>query len=143
MVAFLCHMVVAMHLGAEKGNSIEGTWCMIAGEAEGVAIPKELFEGSRYIIKGTKMVLEADRNIRAEFLFVADFRTNPMKIDIKGKDGKVALGVFRLEKEKLILCLSEPDGNRPDAFATSQGSGRALITLAREGSAAEKSKKSP
>jgi uncharacterized protein (TIGR03067 family) len=141
MVGFVC-LIGAVYCGAENQNSLEGTWRMIAGEADGTSIPKDLFEESRYVIKGTKMVFEVDRKSQAEFMFEADFKAKPMKIDIKDKNDRVALGIFRLEKDRLTLCLSESGGNRPDGFTASQGSGRALITLAREATG-EKPKKKP
>ncbi len=59
----------------------------------------------------------------------------PMTIDLTWKNGdrtgQKALGIYKIEDERLIICLAEPGEPRPKDFSADHGSGNMLTTYSR------------
>jgi uncharacterized protein (TIGR03067 family) len=69
--------------------------------------------------------------VEAEGTYELDPSKTPKWIDITGKDRKV-LGIYRLDGDKLTICLNEhADGDRPTRFASEPGSRNDLLMVLR------------
>jgi uncharacterized protein (TIGR03067 family) len=60
----------------------------------------------------------------------------PEAIDLVPDSGPLAgetiRGLYRLEADRLVLCLAAPGRDRPNEFAADEGSEQVLVTLRRE-----------
>lgn len=111
---------------------IQGAWTITEVEEDGETIPAEAladqvleFEGDKYFVKVSDEVVESGTfTIRPE--------KSPRELDLKiqkGDDaGKVQLGLYKFDGERLKLALARPgEKQRPTIFET-KGEGAALLS---------------
>jgi len=119
-------------------DTLQGSWNVVTLELDGSpmgAIPPDAriqVNGSRFVSLGMGAEYEGDLKL--------DDAAQPKQFDLKftagPEKGKTALGIYELDGDSWKMCLTTRGGKRPAAFATKAGSGHALQTLAREGTAA-------
>jgi uncharacterized protein (TIGR03067 family) len=118
-------------------DSLQGTWNVISLEIDGVAmgaIPPGAsiqVKGSQFITSGMGAEYEGDVVLDGEATpkrFDLTFTTGPEK-------GTTSLGIYELDGDSWRMCLTTRGGKRPARFATKAGTGHALQTLVRDGSA--------
>jgi uncharacterized protein (TIGR03067 family) len=116
------------------GESLQGCWSFQAVEVDGVAVREAHyrdatleFDGPRFVSRLPDGRFEGDVSI--------DVSRSPATIDLWFTTGMHrglrALGIFEFQGASLRLCVGMPGSPRPDDFATSPGSGRALELLQR------------
>jgi uncharacterized protein (TIGR03067 family) len=118
-----------------------GLWSIITATANGKNA-KQL-DGAVVQMKSPETIeLTKDRKSVWSGTFSFNHTKSPRQFDIvytTGKDkGKTAMGLCHFDEtgtypdfDSLTICLSEPAGERPDAFACPAGSGRTLLDLKR------------
>jgi uncharacterized protein (TIGR03067 family) len=118
----------------EEAKKLEGTWVVVSCEAEGEKVPEIILrkEVVRFIIRGDTIALKVDGEPKGEDRFRLDPKACPKTIDLNGKEGQRALGIYSLEGDHLRICWTERGKTRPAAFATQAGSGFDLFVLVRE-----------
>lgn len=83
---------------------------------------------------GMTTALQGDKLSRAAT--TVDPAENPMAIDFSytagGFRGQTALGIYRVEDDRLTICRAAPGRARPATFASEPGSGDTLTTYERE-----------
>ena len=66
-------------------------------------------------------------------IFAIDGTQYPKGFDMIMREKKEAVGIFRFDEGRLIVCLSDPDdGPRPTEFSAKEGSKRMLMVLQRK-----------
>ncbi|MCI0457353.1 MAG: DUF1559 domain-containing protein [Gemmataceae bacterium] len=115
----------------EKGNSLEGKWrvksVIGSGKPGGEEVQALTFE-----FKGERIIISvAGRN--QEGTFKTDATKNPKQFDMTFQKGREqSLGIYRIEKDTLTLCFTEPRNNeRPTKFESPAGSRTVLMVLER------------
>jgi uncharacterized protein (TIGR03067 family) len=115
-------------------TAIQGVWYM-----EAINYDKKVMDDDpRW--KGATMEFTKDKAIttatteKTESEYTLDSSSSPKRIDlikkIKFMDDKIAPGIYRLEENKLTLCLTGPGTERPADFKP--GEGRAVMVLKRK-----------
>jgi uncharacterized protein (TIGR03067 family) len=118
----------------EQLRSLEGDWSFEYLQVEGNEIASAMYAGSRILIDGDKFRTESPMaNYDGEFSI--DVEKDPHEIDIEFVEGPEAgnwsYGIYRLEGDKLTICLGLTGARRPAEFATAPKSGHALEILRR------------
>jgi uncharacterized protein (TIGR03067 family) len=117
-----------------SARQLEGVWQIESLQEDGKAAPDEkwitevLFRGDKCIFKYAKLQHEAVNTI------ALDGTKKPKSFDVTmpGMQGRLP-GIYQLDADTLKLCWStNPDGERPDTFATKEKSGRRLAVLNRK-----------
>jgi uncharacterized protein (TIGR03067 family) len=133
-------VVAARTLAGEAGKKdleqMQGTWMVASLEVSGKPVPAETIKGWQLLIQGDKYSFQTNEE-RIEGMYKLDAATTPKTIDAtrtKGPDqGKVLLGIYRLEGDHLTMCFTLPDGGgRPTQFATRTGTSQRLYVLTRK-----------
>jgi len=95
-------------------------------------IRETLFKDARLSIQGQIILFTApDGNARMR-TFVTDSRSSPKSFDLAGADKVGSKGIYLLDQDNLIICLSGNDSRpRPSAFASREGQDNVLISLQR------------
>jgi uncharacterized protein (TIGR03067 family) len=122
---------------------LSGTWVVVAAEQDGKPF-KFPPKGTRYTFAGGKVTVGAKKGEgKVVYTFRADPKKNPTEVDLFREEGgrKVTLrGIYRIEKDRLVLCLgvASPsgedgkviEGKRPAAFKS--GPRIHMVTFERE-----------
>lgn len=115
-------------------RALEGTWAYSTLEVGGQPIPPGALLHSRLLIDGDRFRTESPGAIY-EGVFNIDVEAEPHHIDIEFVEGPEAgnanYGVFRVEADRLEICLDLTGKRRPTVFRSAPGSQEAFETLTR------------
>lgn len=118
----------------EQLRALEGTWEFASLEIDGNTIPPAGLHSSRLLIDGDRFRMDSP-GTEYEGVFNINVDSQPHQIDIEFVAGPEAgnwnYGIFRLEGDRLEICLDMTGKPAPTEFRTTAGSGRALETLRR------------
>lgn len=118
----------------EQLRALEGTWEFASLEIDARPMPASILSTSRLLIDGDRFRSETPE-ATYEGIFNINVEAEPHAIDIAFVEGPEAgntnHGIFRLDADRLDLCLDINGKPRPAAFRSSPGSGHALETLRR------------
>ncbi len=116
-------------------RSLEGTWTFDFLEVDGNLVPSAHTQHSRILIDGDRFRTESPE-ATYEGVFNIDAEASPQHIDIEFTEGPEAgswnHGIFRLDGDKLEICLDMTGEPRPREFGTAAGRGHAYEVLIRQ-----------
>lgn len=117
-----------------EAKKLHGTWVVVSVEGDGEKVPTEILrkEAVRFVIAPDGITIKVDGEIKAEDRYTLNPKADPKTIDLSGKEGRKALGIYSLEGDRLRICWTERGETRPREFATKPGSGFDLWVLKRE-----------
>jgi uncharacterized protein (TIGR03067 family) len=114
----------------------EGTWSVTSSIYDGQSASTDLVRSIKRIVEGDHAVWERDGKRFAGTMIDVDPARDPKTIDVipdGGRNrGERVLGIYKVDGDKLTICMAEPSKPRPKAFQADKGSGYTLRTFARE-----------
>jgi uncharacterized protein (TIGR03067 family) len=114
----------------------QGTWRATSSIYDGKEGPEEIVRSITRTVDDEHVVWKRDGNSFAGTKFELDPTRDPKTIDLipdGGKDrGERVHGIYKLEKDRLTICMAAPGKPRPEAFKAEKGSGCTLRTFTRE-----------
>ena len=117
-------------------KSQQGTWTATSSIYEGQAVPEPLARTIQRIVEGDHVVWKRSGKSFAGTKIVLDPAKEPKAIDVIPDGGphrdKRVLGIYKVNGDKLTICMATPDAPRPTAFRAEKGSGWTLRTFIRE-----------
>jgi uncharacterized protein (TIGR03067 family) len=119
---------------ADEGKIKEkllGTWKFVEGERGGEAPPEDFARSFKLEFKKEGKFTVTLPNTELEGDFVIDVKPKLWEIEFKLQEGD-RKAIFKLDGEKLKLCVSEPGGERPTEFASKEGSLNMYFVMERE-----------
>ena len=116
-------------------DGIQGTWRIVALEANGEQGPAEIVTALKFIFQGDTLTCAPGEPGFTNYKYKLDPATKSAGFDMTHADGpnkgKTQKGIYLLEGNHLKICLGSAD-SRPKEFTTTAMSGRTLYTLERE-----------
>lgn len=121
--------------GGEKATradlkALSGTWVAAGGEGMGKEIPKgELPFQWTFGAGGKAVFADTKRGGESHYTFTLDASKKPKRIDVTyegpvaAMKGEKQLGIYKMENDKLTLCLTFPgatEKDRPTGFTTKE-----------------------
>ncbi len=110
---------------------LEGEWEIVAyqkdGDAEGAAALRLV--GEVVTFKDREYTFSSDLGSGA--IDDIDPTQSPKRVTYKGKAGKLEYGIYLLEGDVFVDCLSDNEKDRPTAFTSRPDSGHTLIMYRR------------
>jgi uncharacterized protein (TIGR03067 family) len=113
-------------------KALEGNWQCTRVELAGRLLPEAIVKGERYVIEEDKLQTYwggTGKGGTATILKI-DGKASPKTIDIEytygSNRGKIQLGIYKLEKDKIEVAWGEPGATkRPTKFTSKPGVGSA------------------
>lgn len=119
----------------EQGRH-QGTWAVVSFHRDGQETPREITASIKRIVKDDHVVWTRAGKSFAGTTVVLDPTREPKTIDVLPDGGpsrdKRVLGIYRLEGDRLTICMADPDQPRPREFKAEKGSKCTLMTFRRE-----------
>lgn len=143
-VAMLLALASTARADDQEGvKALAGKWTFIAETFDGEEVPKDVASKLSILFKADKGTMRGGlAKAGARWIPIVSQETYDVKLGMDDKvhtielvqQGKKTItGIYKLEKDKLVLCLNFKDSTRPTAFESKPETGIAVIT-------AEKSK---
>jgi len=132
-----CGVLVETAWSAEPAAQVaelQGRWEVVELVEDGKVVPREairewLPSGGKLEISENAVIFAADGDKQVK-LFSVDATQYPRRIDLVSKEKTDAVGIYRLDDGKLVLCLVDPtEGSRPEDFSAKEGTHRMLMVL--------------
>jgi uncharacterized protein (TIGR03067 family) len=122
--------------GKEESERHQGTWRATSSIYDGQEAPEEIVRSITRTVEKDHVVWKREGKSFAGTRIELDPSRDPRTIDVipdGGKDrGERVLGIYKLEKDRLTICMAAPGQPRPGAFKAEKGSGCTLRTFTRE-----------
>jgi uncharacterized protein (TIGR03067 family) len=114
----------------------QGTWRATSSIYDGQEAPQEIVRSITRTVEKDHVVWKRDGKSFAGTRIELDPSRDPKTIDVipdGGKDrGERVLGIYKLEDDRLTICMAAPGQPRPKEFKADKGSGCTLRTFIRE-----------
>jgi uncharacterized protein (TIGR03067 family) len=124
-------LIVANTLAADAPNDekgLQGTWSLIAGEADGEALTAKQLKEGKLEIKGNDYTVSLADKETVKGTQKLDSTKEPKTIDITDTNGpnkgKTSLGIYELKGDEFRVVFAPPGKPRPNKFATAADSGQ-------------------
>ena len=113
----------------------QGSWLATSFVYDGVETSKDIVETITREVEGDHVVWKRDGKNFAGTKVVLDPSKEPKTIDVTPDGGpnrdKVVAGIYKLDGDRLTICMAGRDGERPKTFEAAKGSGRTLMKFRR------------
>jgi uncharacterized protein (TIGR03067 family) len=122
---------------AAELKKFAGAWAVLSHEHGGKKTPMKELAPLAVSVAAAKMTTREKGDVKEESEVVRlDAKAKPAAIDLKitsGDDkGKVVKGIYKLDDDKLTVCVAEPGKDRPKEFAGKEGTGHTLMVLLKQ-----------
>jgi uncharacterized protein (TIGR03067 family) len=113
---------------------LQGKWQQSREEHGGKSVPAKALVGTTLEIAGVQATQrDGDDSNEGTKITGLDPKAKPASIDLeitKGDDkGKTVAGIWKLDGDKLSICVAEPGKARPTEFAGKEGTGHTLLVF--------------
>jgi uncharacterized protein (TIGR03067 family) len=117
-------------------TQLEGEWSMVSGEADGMAMPKEIVTGGKRVAKDGETTITIGGQVYFKAKFSIDPTKKPKAIDYMMTEGptkgKTHLGIYDLDGDTVKFCFAAPGKDRPTEFTAKEGSQRTMSVWKRD-----------
>lgn len=112
---------------ARGEDSVQGTWKLISGEAQGKALAEKDIKNAKLVIKGDEYHFTLDGGEAITGTQTLDSTAKIKTIDIKdasgANKGKTCLGIYELKGDEFRVSFAPAGNARPTKFSTAPDSG--------------------
>jgi uncharacterized protein (TIGR03067 family) len=137
LLAVTLGLVAAAPVPEKKDElkKFEGAWVFTSWDMGGQLLPEEALRDASFSVKGDKYTFQMGAATE-EGTLKLDPGKKPAALDLtitSGPDkGKEQLGIYRLERDAIVLCLARAGAKeRPTEFAATENNGHMLLTIKR------------
>lgn len=128
-----CHLFVMKKKAPEfAAKDLIGEWTLASGSRAGDEVGKERLVGKITITEESITIPAGEDKFVMSYKF--DTKASPVAVDMKilegpAPEGSAALGIIKMEGDKVTLCYDSMGANRPEEFKTSSEDGFFMFEL--------------
>jgi uncharacterized protein (TIGR03067 family) len=123
MVLFVLCLASPRDEAGNEAKKLAGTWQVVSAAFDGKALPADQASKRQLVFDGNQFISYSDGKKGNTLTFQLTLDKKPAWIEVKRSDlDEAALGIYRLEDDKLELCYGEPGKPRPTKFGSEAGS---------------------
>jgi uncharacterized protein (TIGR03067 family) len=135
-ISLLCQAPPPYRDPAEQAIAAQqGTWLATSSRRDGQDAPAEIVRTITRTVEKDHVVWKRDGKNFAGTTIVLDPSRTPAAIDVipdgGPAHGKRVLGIYKLEKDRLTICMADADQPRPREFKAEKGSKQTLMVFTR------------
>jgi uncharacterized protein (TIGR03067 family) len=120
----------------EELEKQQGIWVAVSSHRDGEEAPEEIVRSITRTVEKDHVIWKRDGKSFAGTTIILDGSKNPKAIDVIPDGGpargKRVLGIYRIEKDTLTLCMADADLPRPHEFKAEKGSRQTLMGFKRD-----------
>jgi uncharacterized protein (TIGR03067 family) len=139
MNAELCALGLAIFavavIFADDRQALEGTWTCAAATIDGSPLAADTAKLLKLTLTADRFKTQRGEQVLFDSTYTIDPTKEPKQIDMIGTEGdlkgKPALGIYKLDGDKLTLCYTMPGNERPAKFESAAKSGVYLVEWVR------------
>jgi uncharacterized protein (TIGR03067 family) len=125
-------LALAAPAAGKDEDRLQGPWQVVSIVASGKKVVPEQTGRLSMEVRGDRVTAREGDDVTAEYSFRLDPRARTIDLTVrKGDGGKVMHGLYRLDGERLTVCVAAPGKDRPKELAAPEGSGWTLMELRR------------
>jgi uncharacterized protein (TIGR03067 family) len=135
----VCPLALTIQAQEPASREIErhqGTWLAISFRRDGQETPQDIVRSITRTVLQDHVVWKRNGKSFAGTAMVLDPGQSPRAIDVIADGGpsrdKRVLGIYRLENDRLTICMADADQPRPKDFTAEKGSRQTLMMFTRE-----------
>ena len=111
-----------------------GDWTYISGSRSGEEVEKDHLAGQTVKITKDEITIPAGPDMKFVMSYEIDATKSPVAVNMKIKEGPApegseAVGIIKMEGDKIWLCYDAMSGKRPEKFETTEENGYFLFNL--------------
>ena len=116
---------------ANRNSALCGTWSCVSAVVDGKGLPEQTTKLLRLTITETAYKTQKGAEVLFESSYKTDTTKSPNEINMVGTEGelagKEAQGIFELAGNRLKICYTMPELERPKKFESNPGSKAYLL----------------
>jgi uncharacterized protein (TIGR03067 family) len=120
---------------ADERASLAGNWKCTSATIDGAPLAAETAKLLTLTLTADRFKTQRGDQVLFDSTYTVDATKDPKQIDMIGTEGeltgKPALGIYKLDGDKLTLCYTMPGNERPAKFESAAKSGVYLIEWVR------------
>jgi uncharacterized protein (TIGR03067 family) len=132
-------LLIAALLAAEPSNTeakktmreLEGVWNCESATINGRKLDEATVKSLKLTLKGEQYKTERGDEVLFDSTYSLDTKADPKRIEMVGTEGdlkgKPALGIYKLDKDRLTMCYTMPGQDRPKDFKSEEKSEAYLL----------------
>ena len=111
---------------APSAAGADSEWQMVSYINNGAPLEAQWLQYGRRLVKGDAVTVTMGGQVQLQAKFTVNRDSQPNQMDYELKNGKIQLGIFKLEGNELTVCTAAQGKPRPTEFASKKGDGRQL-----------------
>jgi uncharacterized protein (TIGR03067 family) len=115
-------------------SELDGVWTCESATINGRKLDDTIAASLKLTLNGEQYKTERGDQVLFDSTYSVDTRVNPPHIDMVGIGelaGKIGRGIYKVEQDRLTMCYTMPDRERPTVFASEEGSEAHLMVWRR------------
>jgi uncharacterized protein (TIGR03067 family) len=115
-------------------SELDGVWACESATVNGRTLDDEVAKSLKLTLQGERYKTERGDQVLFDSTYSVDNNVVPRHINMVGigeLQGRIGKGIYELKQDRLTMCYTMPDQDRPTAFASDEGSNAHLMVWRR------------
>jgi uncharacterized protein (TIGR03067 family) len=113
-------------------SELDGVWMCESATVNGRKLDDATAKSLKLTLDGEQYKTELGDEVVFDSTYSVNNSINPPQIDMVGIGelaGKIGKGIYKIEENRLTMCYTMPEKDRPKAFSSEEGSEAYLMIL--------------